>query len=254
MAQSAALVDSLKWALRAHGVTYAAVAKELRLSEASIKRMFSRRSFTLSRLDAILAMIHMDLTDLLEEMSGEAHRITRLSPAQEQELVSDIKLLLVAVCARNHWGFKDIVAQYELTESECTRLLAKLDRLGLIELLPGNRIKLRVSEDFRWIPEGPIERFFEARVQKELLDSGFHGDHEHRLFLFGTLSPASQEVFARRLETLAREFAEHHKADNKLPIGERSNVGVVLAMRPWEFKAFRELRKKATKNRQGQNA
>lgn len=241
MAQRAALVTALKSALRAHGLTYAAVAGELGLSEASIKRMFSLGSFTLARLESILAMTHMELTDLLEIMAREGHRVARLSQEQEEELVADIKLLLVAVCARNHWQFEDIVEQYRVSETECIGLLARLDRLGLIDLLPGNRIKLRVSEDFRWIPGGPIERFFEANVQKEFLQSEFRGDREHRLFLFGTLSGASQEVFGRRLQELSREFAELHKADTRLPIAERANVGVVLAMRPWELKAFRGL-------------
>lgn len=245
MAQSAALVDTLKRALRGHGLTYAAVAAGLGLSEASVKRMFSKRSFTLDRLDAICAMMAMELTDLLEVMAREGRRITRLTFEQEQELVSDMKLLLVAVCARNLWGFRDIVAQYDITESECIRLLARLDRLRLVELLPGNRIKLRITQDFRWIPHGPIERFFESRVQSEFLRSAFDGPHQLRLFLTGPLTRASQEVLVRRLEAVARDFAELHHADGALPLTERNNVGVVLAMRPWELRAFQALRRRA---------
>jgi len=46
------LVDALKRLLKAHDVTYARVAAGLGLSEASVKRMFSRRDFTLQRLEA----------------------------------------------------------------------------------------------------------------------------------------------------------------------------------------------------------
>lgn len=53
MARTAALVDRLKRELRGRNITYAAVAKGLGMSEASVKRMFSRKEFTLSRLDAI---------------------------------------------------------------------------------------------------------------------------------------------------------------------------------------------------------
>jgi transcriptional regulator with XRE-family HTH domain len=60
MAQSTALVDVLKRELRARGVTYAQVARKLRLSEASIKRMFSKRDFTLKRLDEICQLTNAD--------------------------------------------------------------------------------------------------------------------------------------------------------------------------------------------------
>lgn len=70
-----------------------------------------------------------------------------LSEAQEKELVSDEKLLLVAVCL-NQWEIADIVRAYRLSEAECIQCLVKLDRLRLITLLPGNRIRLNVARDF----------------------------------------------------------------------------------------------------------
>ena len=47
------LVEALKRALKSRGITYAALAAKLGLSEASVKRMFSRRDFTLQRMDDV---------------------------------------------------------------------------------------------------------------------------------------------------------------------------------------------------------
>ena len=55
MPQTAALVDALKRELRTRKLTYAQVATHLAMSEASVKRMFSRNEFTLERIDAICA-------------------------------------------------------------------------------------------------------------------------------------------------------------------------------------------------------
>ena len=41
--------EALKRELRVRGITYASLAPQLQLSEASVKRMFSRRDFTLRR-------------------------------------------------------------------------------------------------------------------------------------------------------------------------------------------------------------
>src|SRR5581483_8489450 len=49
MEQRAALVDALKRALKARGITYAQVAEVMELSEPSVKRMFASGQFTLER-------------------------------------------------------------------------------------------------------------------------------------------------------------------------------------------------------------
>ena len=51
MALKSRLVDALKACLRARGMTYAALATKLDLSEPTVKRMFSRGSFMLERID-----------------------------------------------------------------------------------------------------------------------------------------------------------------------------------------------------------
>ena len=48
MPAASRFVDALKKSVRARGLTYAALARRLHLSEASVKRMFSRVSYTLA--------------------------------------------------------------------------------------------------------------------------------------------------------------------------------------------------------------
>jgi AraC-like DNA-binding protein len=50
MAQIDRLIDELKRYLKVHGVTYAALARRLSLSESSVKRLFAQQSFSLRRL------------------------------------------------------------------------------------------------------------------------------------------------------------------------------------------------------------
>jgi hypothetical protein len=53
-----------------------------------------------------------------------------------------------------------LVETYRFTKAECLRKLLKLDRLGLVSLLPGDRMRLNVARDVDWLPGGPIQRFF----------------------------------------------------------------------------------------------
>ena len=241
MAQTAALIDTLKQALKSHHLTYAEVARQLKMSEANIKRMFASRRFTLDRVEDICRLMQMELTDLIHLYEESRQRITQLTLQQEQELVQDIKLLLVAVAVRNRLTYDDILNNYQITETECIRCLATLDNLKIIDLLPQNRIKLRVDEDFRWLPNGPIERFFEKQIQGQFLKSSFNGELEKRLFLFGLLSESSSQQLLNKMQALAKEFTDLHRQDSRLPLETRHTIGFLLALRPWEADVFHPL-------------
>jgi transcriptional regulator with XRE-family HTH domain len=101
MAQSGELVDALKRALKAKGVTYAAAARAMGLSEASIKRMFAARDFTLKRLDRLCELAAVDLADLARSLEQKEHLLAKLTVQQERTIVGDRKLMLVSLCAMN---------------------------------------------------------------------------------------------------------------------------------------------------------
>lgn len=243
MAQTAALIDTLKQALKNQRITYAELARKLDMSEANVKRMFASKRFTLERLEQICLLMQMELTDLFQLYDESRQRITQLTLEQEKELVQDTSLLLVAVSVRNRLSFEDIITNYQISESECIKSLAKLDRLKIIDLLPNNRIKLRIDDDFRWLANGPIERFFEKQVQGQFLQSGFSGELEQRLFLFGLLGESSMQILLNKMQTLTKEFTDLHRQDAKLPLAKRHTMGFMLALRPWELEVFRPLRR-----------
>jgi transcriptional regulator with XRE-family HTH domain len=243
MSQVTALLKTLRRELKAQGFTYADIAVQLRLSESSIKRMFSESKLSLERLDALCQVAGLEISDLTQKMSEERNRIDMLTEKQEREVADDSKLLLVAICVLNLWTFKEIIQAYELTEHECVQLLAKLDRLKVIELLPLNRFRLSVANDFRWIPNGPIQRFFRTEVQPDFMKSTFSGPGEKMVFRNGMLSRGSNATMMKKVEKLVAEFKELHDEDAGLPLKERFGSSVLVAMRPWELEHFRKLRR-----------
>ncbi len=245
MAQTAPLIETLKKALKAHGKTYADVADQLRLSEASIKRMFSERSFSLQRLDQVCHMMGMEISDLVQMMREETqHPISELTEEQEKEIISDLELLLVALSVLNHWTLDDIKTYYDIPTTQCIRKLAKLDRLKIIELLPKNRIKLLVAPNFGWRTNGPIQRFFQEKIEANFFRSHFDTDTDKLIVINGMLSPDSNAVFQRKMQRLAREFDELNNDDFGLPIEQRQWNSAVLAVRRWRYGPFAPLRKK----------
>ncbi len=243
MSQTKPLITSLKKLLRSHGITYAEIGNHLDLSEVSIKRMFSHNSFSLTRLNKICEMLEIDFVDLVRIFDDQQEKITRLTEVQEQELISDTKFLLVAICSQNTWTFQEIIDIYEISETECISYLIRLDRLGLIQLLPNNKIKRMVAQDFQWLAGGPIETFFENTIQSEFLHSTFTSPGEQRVYLAGTLSTKSIDILNKRLELLVNEFSELQNDDAKLPVKARQATGLMLAIRPWQSSAFQKLKR-----------
>jgi hypothetical protein len=242
MAQITALVDALKSALKSAGITYATVAAGLDLSESSVKRKFSRQEFSLAELDRICGLCAMDISDLVKLMEQRRGRLRALTTDQEREIAADLSLLVVTVCVLNRWSFDNIIEYYVFEELELVQMLARLDRLRIIELQPGNRIKLLVAPNFHWLPNGPIEQVFLKAIQRDFFTARFDREDQELMVLNGMLSPAANAAFRKKMERLAREFDLLSQEDAALPIEERSGYTALLALRDWRYERFAALR------------
>lgn len=243
MPQITPLIKTLKKELRAQGKTYVDVATLLGLSEASVKRLFAEESFSLQRLEAICQMVGMELSDLVLKMNSQQRRIEQLTVAQEKEIASDLILMLVTICVINGFSFDDMIERYTIKPTECIQRLATLDRLKLIELLPNNRVKLLISSNFSWLPNGPIQKFFREKVEQEFFNSAFAKEGEQLMVLNGLLSKASNAEFRKKMQRLANEFTELVQSDFAIPHEQRDGASVVLAIREWQYSFYEGIRR-----------
>lgn len=243
MSQTNLLIDTLKQELRKQRINYRQVAEALDLSEASVKRLFAERNFSIERLEKICLLLKIGFSELVQQMEKNIALTTELTLDQEKELVSDIKLLLMAHFLVNRYQFDEIIKLYQIGESEGIKLLARLDRMKIIELQPGNRVKLLISPNFKWIAEGPIQRFFEEKVQSEFFNSSFTGNDEIRFFSSGSITREASAEIISKIRQLAREINSMIKDSESLPPEQRIGHSLLVAMRPWEVKVFRDLRR-----------
>lgn len=243
MTETAQLVATLKKLMKQQGMTYRALATALNLSEASVKRLFASGRFTLARVVEVSHLLGFTLTELAQEADASGPRISAISESQERELVSDIKLLLVAACVLNHWTLTDIITAYRFREADALRALLRLDRLRLIDLLPGNRIRLNVARDFEWRPDGPIRAYFRAHWQADFMDSGFNREEEVESFVHGMLTEQALAQMQSELRRVRQRFDELHAESLSAPLGKRRGIGLIFAMREWEPTEFARLRR-----------
>ena len=240
------LVSTLKRRLKIQGMTYRDLGKAMGLSEPSVKRLFASGRFSLERIVEISNLLGFTLAELAHEAAVTEQRVHHLSEAQEKELVADEKLLLVAVCALNQWEVKDIVGAYSLSEADCIQRLVRLDRLRLITLLPGNRIRLNIARDFDWRPQGPIRQWFRSQGLNDFLRSDFAQKDEMLSFSHAMLTDAAFEKIQAELRKLRQRLSELHEESTSAPRSKRHGMGLLLAMREWEVGAFVALRRLPT--------
>jgi len=248
MSKAANLVDALKRELKARGITYAQLAQKIGMSEASIKRMFAQKNFTLARLDEILQACDIEFSELAHhDLEPTSPLISQLTQAQEKEIISDPKLMLVALSCLNQISMEAMLASYQMTEVEIIKHLLKLDKIGFLQLLPNNRVKLLVSRTFRWLPHGPIQSYFLGMVENDFLASRFDGDGEWMQLINVMLSRSSILQLQNRLKQVAKEVAALHQIDANLPFEERFAISCLLAGRPCMPASFRQLLRQPSK-------
>jgi transcriptional regulator with XRE-family HTH domain len=214
------LVGTIKKELKAAQMTYADLAQALGMAESSVKRMLAKGDMSLSRVDEICRALKIDFAELARR-------------------VADAQPLLKEMTAE----LEQITAAYRLTEAECVKYLAQLDRIGIIELRPLNRYRLKLAKTFRWRPHGPVMNYFREHALLDYFAGGFDGAGEGLMLVHGSVSRALAPVFLERLQKVAQDFAQQHQTDQKLAQKDREGYTLVLAMRSWEFESFSVLRR-----------
>lgn len=245
MQEAQRLRDAIKARLKARGMRYADLARALDLSEPSVKRLLSRGGITLERLERICEVLETDFYDLARSGKRSAEKAQSLTLAQEEALAADARLLTVFHLLANGWEPHEIQQRFSLSEVALVKLLARLDRLKLLDLQPGNHVRMRVARDFAWRPQGPVLRRWARSAVVDFFRGSFDGEEAFLNLEVRELGPASLALLRRKLEKVVKEFNELAAIDAPMPPARRRGVGLVIGMRPWSSSMVESLREEA---------
>src|SRR5258706_6777424 len=91
------------------------------MSEASVKRMFSRKDFTLKRLDQVLDFAGIELAELTRSLERRDRLVSRLTPQAEKTIVADKRLVPVALRVLHQWPPGESLRTYAKSQAEYVR-------------------------------------------------------------------------------------------------------------------------------------
>jgi len=244
-ATTSSLLAALKTALKSRNLSYRELAARLKISEASVKRLFAEETFTLRRVEEVCDVLDIDFFELARQARGAAADTDEMTIKQEQALAADPRLLGLFYLVFNDWTVDAILETYVLTKAECVGLLLQLDKLGLISVGPNNTTRLRVPKTLRLRRDGPIRRSHGKSVVADFLQADFLAMGAYFRFEFRDLSKASVSHLERKLERIAQEFHELAELDSYLPPDQRQTVGMALGVRPWAMSWVTGLKRRA---------
>jgi transcriptional regulator with XRE-family HTH domain len=231
------LMDNLKLQLKAQGLRQRDIAERLGVGLATVKRWLSGDGLTTRRLEDLCDLAKIELFELVEmaahNHSGKAERFT---PTQERALGRDPRLFFIFFSLLNGWPPEECERELRISHQRMQDELKILVRLGLIDLLPGGRIRLLTARNVSWRKDGPVAKHFEARQSFVDVENA---DDALTMSDFVRLTDAAVTQVRRLTEELRREIHRIALGDRHDPDLARTWYGVLFFARPLNMPAIR---------------
>lgn len=216
----AALLATLRRELRRGGWTARCLAGHFGIGEATAKRWLAGRGLTLDRLEELVELCGLSLADLAREAEHPAPDLAQeLTLAQERALSSEIFLSFLFLTLLGGNSPAEIAADFAVPAHVMELSLARLERLALVDRLPGGRVRPRIDRSIVW-RKAPMRALFNERMKPQFLDMDFAADDA--VFVSGVvkLSPRGVAELAEMLEQLRRDvqsLADRDRDHSLLP-------------------------------------
>ncbi len=159
---------AVKRLMKNNGYRYADLARVLDVSLPTVKRLMTKDDLSLERLITICDWLAVPLHELVAVASQEQGGASVLTDAQERLLASDATVYIYYHALLVGRPLDELRKRWSLTAKEERRAQSVLDDVGLIEIWPGDRMRLRVRGPFNMQPDGPLQRTYFAKVARAI--------------------------------------------------------------------------------------
>ena len=231
------LIEALKAQLKAQGLRQRDIADRLGVGLATVKRWLAGDGLTTQRMEDLCDLAKISLVELVEAAAREpADRSTQFSPSQERALAEDSRLFFVFFSLLNGWPTEDCERELALDPDTMQTILRRLVRLGLVDVLPGGRVRVLTVREVAWRQNGPLSKNFAAR--RDFVERGGDAQDLH-MSDFVKLSAAGLNEVRDLLEELRREIHRVARADRHRTASSRTWQGLLFLVHPLRMDAIR---------------
>lgn len=236
--QSKMLKSVLKQQIRIRGMRYKDIADQLGVSVMTVKRYLNSDRVPIEVIEDIGACLGIGLLELADlAKADDAGDALDLELQQEIALASDYALALMRLLLYSGMTVAEIMDEYEVDEATVVGLLTRLDRLKLIELLPGNRVRIRGTRHVEWRRGGPIRRTIENDIRKSFVAMDFANTEDFFGYESVRLTQSSVRQLEDHMRNLVRQVRILHRIDQGAKSENKQWHTVLVAQREtnWGF-------------------
>jgi hypothetical protein len=230
------LQEVLRELLRVRGLGPREIARQLNVSERTVMRWFAGKAVNTCVLERLCPLVGLSFFELCERAAARVEtRITRLSVAQEQALADDALLNYIFVNALKGWSSVELQREINVPNPMFVDALIRLEKIGLIVLLPENEIQLLTTREIQWRKDGPYSRYVNMFLEWSLK----HPDNSDPKSLWTLdvlkLSPGSLAQLQRKFDALKAEAVQLSEEDRRSTDPSRDWHALVLTARHIAF-------------------
>jgi transcriptional regulator with XRE-family HTH domain len=205
------LIARLKQILKQRGLTYRNLAKDLGVSEAGVKRIFSKADGKISTLSIICGILGIAFSDLVASSDLGSLEIRYFTEEQDDYFVKhfDAYVFFNELVIRKK-PFPVVQKELNLNTQTARKYLHQLDRLGLIELGPRDKIKIKVKEPIGFFKGGRLLELVRSHFIRFMTDQFLRAKNDSGAIVLHTREWAfSRESFASFKSDMAK-LIEHY--------------------------------------------
>lgn len=214
--QSEFFIKALKKRIKDSRLTYAELARALRLSEAGVKKMLNNRDISLSRAFQICNVLGIDIADIMAATEEGMVAEKQFSETQIKSFLKNPALFFFYMrLAYEKKEISEIKQEHRLSDSDLFKLLKKLDELNLIKLGSGNRFSFVGGEATRLRTTGTALNELKFLATRKLLEKVENSPD-------GVLVGGVFFLNRKQLEELHEDIFTVHDKYSKLSMENRS--------------------------------
>lgn len=236
---TAALLAELRRHLRLHGWTARRLSGELGIGEATAKRWLAGRGLTIDRLEQLAGLCDLTLADLARAAEHPGSALPQeLTLAQERALSADTFLAFLFMTILGGTNPDEIARDLAVPAPVMALSLGRLERLALIDQLPGGRVRPLVDRSIVW-RKTPMRALFEEHMKPQFLAMDFSA--EDAVFVSGVvkLSPRGAAELGELLERLRRDVQDLAERDRETALLPGQWHGMMAVMRQLDLNTLR---------------
>jgi transcriptional regulator with XRE-family HTH domain len=242
--EAAHLLDTVRELMKHRKLKYRDISKALSVSLPTVKRIFSGGDISISRLAQISEWLGLSLFELVEQSKRKRPEQFQFTDKQEEFFARHPQYLayLFAIY-QGELTPEEIEKRNSISKRSTQRYLKKLEQLGLLERLPGGKVRALMSGSVYWDDHGVLgqtfsRRMIEALSARALSKLGDPGDL-HLALTGWRLTQKDYDGLKQDWDELSIKYRQISNLNTKtLPKSQLKHLSTMFIADFWDAKVF----------------